>query len=222
MGRPPRAAIVTGAASGLGFAIARRLGADGFAVVLADRQAELLDQAVETLAGEGVVAHAHLVDVTDAAGVEAMVGEAVNRFGQLDVMISNAGIGGLYHFLDQPLEHWNQVLAVNLTGVFLCGQVAARAMAIQRSGRIVNIASVAGLQAGSGRTAYGTSKAAVIHLTKQMALELGAFGVSVNAVAPGPVETPMVTANHTDETRHAFVSRIPLERYGDPQEVAAA
>src|SRR6059058_2331874 len=123
-----KVAIVTGAAGGLGLAIAERLAADGAAVVVAD--------------------------VSDAGEVAALIARTREQFGRLDILVSNAGIGGTHAFLDEPIEHWNRVLAVNLTGVFLCGQAAARVMVEQRAGRIVNIASISGARAGSGRTAY--------------------------------------------------------------------
>jgi 3-oxoacyl-[acyl-carrier protein] reductase len=217
-----RVAIVTGAAAGLGLAIAERLASDGAAVVLADVDLAGAEAAREKLAACGGRALAQRTDVSDAAQVAALVARTLEKLGRLDIMISNAGIGGTHAFLDEPLEHWNRVLAVNLTGVFLCGQAAARAMAKQGGGRIVNVASISGVRAGSGRTAYGTAKAGVIQLTRQMALELGPLGINVNAVAPGPVETALTLRDHTAETRAAYNALVPLERYGTPQEIAAA
>ncbi len=213
-----RVAIVTGGASGLGFAIARRLARDGATLVIADRNEAQLETARAELGLPGIA-----VDVSDPEAVAAMVARTLTDHGRLDIMVANAGIGGLHHFLDETHAHWQKVLAVNLTGVFLCCQAAARAMVAQgQGGRIVTIASVSGVLAGSGRAAYGTSKAGVIQLTKQMALELGEYGITANAVAPGPVDTPLVAANHTPETRRTFTSRIPSGRYGEPDEIASA
>jgi 3-oxoacyl-[acyl-carrier protein] reductase len=217
-----KVAIVTGAAGGLGLAIAERLASDGAAVVLADVDLDGAETARGKIAARGARALTQRTDVSDPSDVAALVARTLAELGRLDVLVSNAGIGGTHAFLDEPIEHWNRVLAVNLTGMFLCGQAAARAMVEQRSGRIVNVASISGVRAGSGRTAYGTAKAGVIQLTKQMALELGPLGINVNAVAPGPVETALTLRDHTAETRAAYHALIPLARCGTPQEIAAA
>lgn len=224
-----RVAIVTGAARGLGAAIASRLIDDGWDVLLVDLDGPALHEsaagyvpgvAKDTDRGEDRF-FCHIGDVSNADDVDAMVRVAVERFGRLDLMVSNAGVAALHDFLDLPLSVWRKTLDVNLTGVLVCGQAAARQMREQGDGgAIVNIASLAGLAAGTGRTAYGTSKAAVIHLTKQMAMDLGRYGIRVNCIAPGPVDTPMTRKHHQETTRRAFTSRMALSRYGAPEEIA--
>src|SRR5439155_6038853 len=140
--------------------------------------------------------------------------ETIARFGGLDILVNNAGVGLNKPFLTTTLEEWELQLRVNLTGTFLCGQAAARAMVAGGRGRIVNIASISGQRGGQGRAAYGSSKAGVILLTKVMAVELAPHGVAVNAIAPGPVDTDQSRHNHTPATRRAYHDRIPQRRYG--------
>jgi len=160
--------------------------------------------------------------VTHAASVEACFAEVDARWGRCDVVVNNAGIARTFPFLDFPLDSWKAHLDVNVTGVLLCAQQGARLMRRRAWGRIINVASVAGMRAvGVGRTGYGTSKAAVIGLTRQMAVELAAHGITANAVAPGPVDTPMTRVLHTDRFREDYSSAIPMRRYGTQEEVAA-
>lgn len=215
-------ALVTGAGAGIGRAIAMRLGGDGYRVALADLDLEAAQATLGKIEKAGGAGLALAADVSRPEEVQAMVDGTVKKLGRLDVLVSNAGIGGTKPFLETPLDDWQKVLSVNLTGTFLCGQAAARVMAKAGRGRIVNLASVSGLRAGAGRTAYGTSKGGIIALTRQMAIELGPLGITVNAVAPGPVDTALTRAMHSARVRETYNAMVPLGRYGSTEEIAAA
>jgi NAD(P)-dependent dehydrogenase (short-subunit alcohol dehydrogenase family) len=214
--------IVTGAARGIGSQIARRFAEEGARVVVADLDEERAEQVAASITAAGGTAIAAGVDITSQQQVERLMALAVSRFGKLDVLVNNAGVGLNQPLLATTLEQWEHVLRVNLTGTFLCAQAAARVMVKQRSGRIVNVASISGQRGGQGRAAYGASKAGVILLTRVMAVELAPHGVRVNAISPGPVVTEMSNGTHTPATRQAYHDRIPLGRYGEQQEIAAA
>lgn len=215
-------ALVTGAGSGIGQGVARRLARLGARVVVTDISEAGIAETLGLIAADGGKAIGQRLDVADAASVEAAFAAAEAWEKPVDVLVNNAGIVALHGFLDFPTEDWTRVMTVNVTGTLLCAQRAGRAMVRQGYGRIVNIASVSGIRAGVGRTAYGTSKAAMIGLTRQMALELGPYGVTANAVAPGPIVTPLMQANYTEATVAAFLPMIPARRMGQPSDIAAA
>src|SRR5690606_17218614 len=154
--------------------------------------------------------------------VEAAVAAAVERFGRIDAVVNNAGISVFKPLLDTGYEEWSRVLAVNLNGPFLIVQATARIMAANGGGAVVHIGSISGLRASTLRVAYGTSKAALVHLTKQQAAELGEIGIRVNLVAPGPVDTAMAEQVHTPAIRADYHDAIPLNRYGLEEEIAEA
>jgi len=218
-----RVAVVTGGAMGIGAEVCRRLAATGMTVIVADRDEAAAAATAANLRAESVTAEAQALDVSDPDSVAGAFADIERRHGRCDVLVNSAGIAKVYPFLDFPLDNFAATMAVNVTGTFLCCQQAARLMVRRKWGRIVNIASVAGMRAvGTGRTAYGTSKGAVIALTRQMAVELAEHGVTSNAVAPGPVDTPMTRVLHTEKFRREYENAIPMNRYGTVGEIAAA
>jgi 3-oxoacyl-[acyl-carrier protein] reductase len=215
-----KVAIVTGGASGLGRAMALRFAAEGAAVLVADR--DDATPVVDEIAAAGGRGQAASVDVTDAASVEAMVATAIDAFATVDILVNSAGVGEQTPFLKQTPEEFERIVAVNLTGGYRCIKAVSAVMTGAGYGRIVNIASVAGLQGVSGRVGYGTSKHGVVGLTRHVAVELAPYGITVNAIAPGPVDTAMTAEVHTQATRDAYNRNIPLHRYGTPEEIASA
>lgn len=217
-----RVAIVTGGGSGLGAGIAKRFAAEGASVVCADINVENAEAVAGEIAATQAKSLAIGLDVTDYAASEQLTARTVEHFGKVDIIVNSAGIASHMPFLEAKPEDFQRIMRVNLEGTLYCAQHAAREMVKQGYGRIINIASVAGLRAGIGRTGYGTSKAAVIGLTRQMALELGPLGVTANAIGPGPVETPLTAVAHSDVTREAYLDLIPVGRYGQIEEMADA
>jgi NAD(P)-dependent dehydrogenase (short-subunit alcohol dehydrogenase family) len=218
---PPKVALVTGAARGIGLATAKRFLADGWQVALLDIQGDLLRDAVAGL-GSPDRTLALECDVSDAGRVDAALAAVAGRFGRLDALVNNAGIAVFGPALETSETDWNRVLAVNLTGPFLCTKAAVPLMREHGGGAVVNITSISSLRASTLRVAYGTSKAGLAHLTKQFAVELALLGIRVNAVAPGPVDTAMAKAVHTAEIRADYHDAIPQNRYGLEEELAEA
>jgi 2-dehydro-3-deoxy-L-rhamnonate dehydrogenase (NAD+) len=218
MGLNGRVALVTGGARGIGLAIARRLVADGARVAVVD----LDKSAAEAAAGElGDAATALVADVTRTADVERAVAAAHARWGRLDIVVNNAGItGGSKLTWELTDEDWNQVIACDLTSVFLVSRAAVKLMLPQRSGRIVNIASIAGKEGNPTLVPYSTAKAGVIGFTKALAKEVANQGILVNAVAPAVIGTDMVK-QMSKETVDYLIAKIPMGRVGRPDEVAA-
>jgi NAD(P)-dependent dehydrogenase (short-subunit alcohol dehydrogenase family) len=216
-----KVALVTGAARGIGLATAKRFLDDGWRVALLDIEHALLRDAV---AGLGQPNDAMLLccDVSDAKAVDAAIEAVATSFGRLDALVNNAGVATFAPLLDTTDAEWNRILAVNLTGPFLCTKAAVPLMRRHGGGAIVNITSISAVRASTLRSAYGTSKAGLAHLTKQLAVELASAGIRVNAVAPGPVETAMAQAVHTPEIRADYHDAIPLARYGLEAELAEA
>ena len=216
-----KVAIVTGSAVGIGAAIAEQLARDGMTVLVSDMNEAEAARTAARFRDHGLLAQPIGMDVSSADSIAAAFATVAARFGRCDVVVNNAGIAKTFPFIDFPLENFALTMAVNVTGALLCAQQAARLMVPRGWGRIINIASVAGMRSvGHGRTAYGTSKAAIIGLTRQIASELAAAGITANAVAPGPVDTPMTEALHSAEFRDTYTAAVPMKRYGKPSEIA--
>ena len=212
-------AVVTGGARGIGLAIGEWFLAHGYKVALIDIDGATLAAAEASLAlPERVLALN--CDVSSPAQVEAAAQAVMAKWGRVDALVNNAGVAVFKPALETSFEEWRFVLGTNLDGAFLCTQAFGAIMKARKSGAIVNIASISGLRASTLRVAYGTSKAAIIHLTKQYAVELGNFGVRVNAVCPGPVETEMSKLVHSVAIRSDYYDTIPLGRYGSTEEMA--
>ena len=218
---PSPVAVITGGARGIGLAVAQWFLAHGHRVALWDIDARTLQQTEQTLNdAERVLAVA--CDVSQPDQVQAATAATVARFGRIDALVNNAGVAVFKPILQTSFEDWQTVLGTNLNGPFLCTQAIAPVMCQTGGGAVVNIASISGLRASTLRVAYGTSKAALIHLTKQQATELGTVGIRVNCVAPGPVDTEMAKLVHSVAIRSDYHDVIPLKRYGTPDEIANA
>lgn len=215
-----RTALVTGAARGIGRATARRFLDDGWRVIALDRDRPALDAAVAAFGSNA--AHALLADVARPDDVARAAEEAEALAGRLDALVNNAGVADFAPILETSYEAWREMMATNLDGPFLTTNACAPLLARDGGGAVVNVGSISGLRGSTLRAAYGTSKAALAHLTRQQAVELGGMGVRVNLVAPGPVETAMAAKVHTPAIRRDYRDAIPLARYGEEAELAAA
>lgn len=216
-----RVALVTGASRGIGRAIALRLARDGRRVVLASRSQGPLDEVRAEIEGAGGSASTLVVDVSDCGALQRAVEKVAEVEGRLDVLVNNAGITKDGLMLRMSDEDFDAVLRTNLTSAFVACRAAARAMMKQKFGRIVNIGSTSGLVGNAGQVNYGAAKAGLVGMTRSIARELGAKGVTANVVAPGFVETDM-TAALPEDLRAKFVEGLPVRRAGRPEDIAAA
>lgn len=211
-----KTAIVTGAARGIGLATTKQFLAKGWAVVMVDWDANELASASENLTDVLTLHH----DISQPEEAVQIITKTLAEFGQIDALVNNAGIADFGPIADTDFARWKAVMSINLDGTFLMSQAATDALKATK-GAIVNIGSISGLRASTLRVAYGTSKAAVIHLTKQQAAELGEYGIRTNCVCPGPVRTKLAMAVHTQEIIDAYHDAIPLNRYGSEDEIAS-
>jgi meso-butanediol dehydrogenase/(S,S)-butanediol dehydrogenase/diacetyl reductase len=216
-----KVAVVTGGARGIGLAIGRWFLAHDHRVALLDIDGDALMPAAATLGNDAQVL-ALRCDVSDPRQVQDSVARIEGRFGRIDALVNNAGVAVFKPIGETTFEEWRHVLSTNLDGTFLCTQACVPVMKRSGGGAIVNIASISGLRASTLRVAYGTSKAAIIALTKQQAVELGTVGIRANVVAPGPVDTDMAKLVHSVAIRSDYYDAIPLNRYGTVEEIAEA
>lgn len=215
-----RVAIVTGGGSGLGREMALRFARDGAAVVVADQNADTANAVCAEIEKSNGRAVSIKVDVRVQGEVEAMVRTAVGNFGGLHILVNSAGVGEQTAFLKQTIDGFERIIAVNLTGTYRCVHVAAPEMIKCGWGRIINISSVTGLRGVSGRVSYGASKTGIVGMTRALAIELAPYNITVNAIAPGPVDTEMVRQVHSRATRDTYNRNSPMHRYGTTMEIA--
>jgi len=221
-----KVALVTGARRGMGKADALALAAQGAKVAVTDIDLAECQVVVNEIKAKGGEAAAFKMDVSSAAEVDQVITAVVAQFGRLDILVNNAGIYAPKLAVDLTEADWDKTITINLKGQFLCAQRAAREMAKNKWGRIVNIASVASGQIGvgiAGGAHYTASKGGVLGMTETLADEWAALGINVNAIAPGAIDTPMVSASQIPkEAMDALLAKVPLKRIGRPEEVAAA
>ena len=215
-----KTAVITGGASGIGRAIAEQLAAEGAIIAIVDVNRDKAEAAAAEMSAQGHKAWATVADVRDEASINAAVASILTK-GDIDILVNSAGIGVLASFLETTSELFDTVHAINMRGTFLFAQAVARSMVERKvAGSIINIGSASGIRGNAGRTAYGVGKAGIGMLTKIMAVELAANGIRTNAIAPGPIETPLATGAHSSAARDAWLNELPIRRYGTPQEVA--
>lgn len=222
MGLNGRVAIVTGGSQGIGLGVSLALARAGAQVVIADVAQDRLARAVaevEALGSRALGVHA---DVTRADSVNGLVHAALSRFGRVDILVNNAGVVVVKPITQQSESDWNTVLEVNLKGVFLCCHRVVQEMIKQHSGAIVNIASIAAFHYTVPHVPYAASKAGVVALTRDLAYEVARYGIRVNAIAPGPIETPMMGDALTPQQKEAYAKRVPLGRLGQPRDIGNA
>jgi 3-oxoacyl-[acyl-carrier protein] reductase len=216
-----RVAIVTGAGRGIGRGIARCLARAGAEVVIVDQAEDRIAAVVAEVEGLGRRGFGVSADVARADDVKRVVRETLGRFGKIDILVNNAGVLVVKRMIEQTEEDWDRVLDVNLKGMFLCSREVVPGMIARKQGAIVNIASIAAFHYTVPHVPYAASKAGMVALTRDLAYEVGRHGIRVNAIAPGPIETPMARIA-SEEQRHRIAGSIPLGRLGQPEDIGNA
>jgi 3-oxoacyl-[acyl-carrier protein] reductase len=217
-----RVAIVTGAGQGIGQGVALCLARAGARIVVNDTAPDRIAQTVAAVEALGTQALGVQANVTQASEVERVVQETLSRFGKVDILVNNAGVVVVKSITDQTEADWDKVLNVNLKGVFLCCHRVVQEMIKQKQGAIVNIASIAAFHYTVPHVPYAASKAGVVALTRDLAYEVARHGIRVNAIAPGPIETPMMSSALTPQQKEGYAKQVPLGRLGQPHDIGNA
>lgn len=217
-----KVAIVTGGASGIGFAIAAKFASEGAKVVIIDIAGDKAEEAAERIRKSGGEAIAFQGDVSSRGRVEEIISEVLRRYGKIDILVNNVGIYRGKPFWEEPLEFWELLFKVNVLGIVIPSQVVVKHMMERRSGVIINISSKAAVVGEPGHAAYSASKGAVLSLTRAMAVELAPYNIRVNAICPGPTETPLLFAVTDENERKRMASRCILGRLAKPEDIAGA
>jgi len=213
-------ALVTGAARGIGLAIARSLGRSGVRVVINDIVSpEEMENTVEKLRAEDMEVAGYIASVTDREAIHKMVEDVVTKWGQVDILVNNAGVTRDGLFVRMKDDDWNTVLEICVQGTYNCTKEVLRYMMKKRYGRIINISSVVGVMGNMGQVNYSTAKAAILGFTKSLAREVAHLGITVNAIAPGFIDTEM-TRKLPEQVREVWLNQVPMKRWGEPEEVA--